>query len=717
MQTLFAFAGFIFIIGILFCLMGGKSRNRLDPAVRVWYSRLSRWSGGSGYAAVPELLLLVLLSDNKGYLRCDLSLPTALWNKLGNKAIASRGWRASWEARKLQKRVREVAARGPTAKNVIAVGDLLQAIYETSPLGRSVLRELAGSKEGWLAEIGPRLARILIPPNLPVVVREAIEVGNVVDLTGPALDGDFEGYTLRSQVRQVAEIIGSRPVALLGPKGVGKTFTAKLLARELLFPGSSFADWCVLEIVNITQDAIELFMAAANKPIIIFVDEARRLLDSPWLLDALKAPVADGRLSLVLATTSQEWSQICHLSPAWADRFFRVEVSEPSRDEMLKILKNQWLAADLPYNETVEAIMVRLYSLAELWVPRQRADPRRCCYILDVMLGLLKKDALDYSQALCQAISLASTCPDLITPQIVAGDKESINRMVDDLWWHLSRSIEGQDLAREVVVDGVRVFINGLKDVRRPVEVALFLGPTGVGKTETARALAEFLYGRKLILFSMGEFQEAHTIARFIGSPPGYVGYEDGGELVKALQDNPYSVVVFDEIEKAHSDVWDLLLGLFEDGFITDGRGERADASKAIFVMTGNIPIPAGLNDGDARAWLVDEGWFRPEFVNRITHVVIFGALTQENIRQIIRRCWQVIFSQICQHKDWKSVDFTPATLEALACQWDSNSGARSIIRLINSRVMRALASANLVAGSSVTVDYNSSEFVAAAKR
>ncbi len=221
---------------------------------------------------------------------------------------------------------------------------------------------------------------------------------------------------------------------------------------------------------------------------------------------------------------------------------------------------------------------------------------------------------------------------------------------------HLHKRIVGQDEAISAVADAIRRARSGLKDPRRPIGSFIFLGSSGVGKTELAKALAEFLFDDQdaMVRVDMSEYREQHTVSRLFGAPPGYVGYEEGGQLTEAVRRRPYQIVLFDEIEKAHPDVWNALLQILEDGRLTDGQGRVVDFRNTVLIMTSNIGTEYGKPGGSRLGFVrssggdeealkakeqIEEGLkrtFRPEFLNRIDEVIIFHTLTLEHVEQIV---------------------------------------------------------------------------------
>jgi ATP-dependent Clp protease ATP-binding subunit ClpB len=261
----------------------------------------------------------------------------------------------------------------------------------------------------------------------------------------------------------------------------------------------------------------------------------------------------------------------------------------------------------------------------------------------------------------------------------------------------LHERVVGQDEAVTAVANAIRRSRAGLSDPNRPIGSFLFLGPTGVGKTELARSLAEFLFDdeRAIVRIDMSEYAEKHTVSRLIGAPPGYVGYDEGGQLTESVRRRPYAVVLLDEIEKAHSDIFDVLLQLLDDGRLTDGQGRTVDFTNVVLIMTSNLP-------GDPA------GFFKPEFINRVDDIVRFRQLTEEDLRRIVDLQLATLVKRVADRRI--HLEVTPEAKDALARDgFDPAFGARPLKRLIQreigDRVAMALLDGEVVEGDTVTVD------------
>ncbi len=283
----------------------------------------------------------------------------------------------------------------------------------------------------------------------------------------------------------------------------------------------------------------------------------------------------------------------------------------------------------------------------------------------------------------------------------------------------LHQRMVDQDEAVTAVANAIRRARAGLSDPHRPIGSFIFLGPTGVGKTELARALAEFLFDdeRAMIRIDMSEYQERHTVSRLIGAPPGYVGYEEGGQLTEAVRRRPYSVVLFDEIEKAHQDAFNVLLQLLDDGRLTDGQGRTVDFRNTVVVMTSNIGshhfLQPGVSPDDQREAVLAEvrQTFRPEFLNRVDEIIVFHPLGKEEIAGIVDIQVRLLQRRLANRK--LTVTMTPAAREYLAVKgYDPAYGARPLKRLIQKEVQDVLAlkllSGEIREGDEVEIDRGS---------
>jgi ATP-dependent Clp protease ATP-binding subunit ClpB len=277
--------------------------------------------------------------------------------------------------------------------------------------------------------------------------------------------------------------------------------------------------------------------------------------------------------------------------------------------------------------------------------------------------------------------------------RLLEGEVEKLVRMEDTLHGR----VVGQDEAVSAVANAIRRSRAGLSDPNRPIGSFLFLGPTGVGKTELARALAGFLFDdeRAMVRIDMSEYMEKHTVSRLVGAPPGYVGYEEGGQLTEAVRRRPYAVVLLDEIEKAHSDVFNVLLQVLEDGRLTDGQGRTVDFTNSVLIMTSNLPVDPAE-------------YFKPEFVNRIDEIVRFRALTEADLRVIVGIQLGRLRARMAERR--LSLAVTPSAEAWLASSgYDPDFGARPLRRLIQHHVEDPLALAMLEGrypeGTTVTVD------------
>jgi ATP-dependent Clp protease ATP-binding subunit ClpB len=306
--------------------------------------------------------------------------------------------------------------------------------------------------------------------------------------------------------------------------------------------------------------------------------------------------------------------------------------------------------------------------------------------------GALLKEEVDEEDI----AAIVSKWTGIPVSRLMEGEIQKLLRMEEEL----HKRVVGQDEAIEAVANAVRRSRSGLSDPNRPIGSFIFLGPTGVGKTELARALAEFMFDdeKALIRLDMSEYQERHTVARLVGAPPGYVGYEEGGQLTEAVRRRPYSVVLFDEIEKAHPDVFNLLLQILDDGRLTDGQGRTVDFRNTVLIMTSNLGSQI-IQDMANRSFEevqravlgVLRDHFRPEFLNRVDEIIVFKPLTREQLNQIVEIQLQGLEQRL--HDRGIRLEVADEAKQLLAERgWDPVYGARPLKRTIQRLVQDALA-------------------------
>jgi len=304
--------------------------------------------------------------------------------------------------------------------------------------------------------------------------------------------------------------------------------------------------------------------------------------------------------------------------------------------------------------------------------------------------------------------------------RLIEGEKEKLSKMEE----RLKKRVVGQDKAIEIVSNAIRRSRTGLQDPKRPLGSFVFMGPTGVGKTELARALAEFLFDDEVAMMriDMGEYTERHTVSRLIGAPPGYVGYEEGGQLTEPIRRRPYSVILFDEIEKAHHDVYNTLLQILDDGRLTDGQGRTVNFRNTVIIMTSNVGSSylQGISsqnreEVEGKVLLALRAQFAPEFLNRIDEIIIFNPLGKEQIKDIV----DIQLSEVNQRlkEENLTVEYSEKVKNYLAEKgFDADYGARPLRRVIQREVLDSLAkyllAGELKKGSTIKIDRKDSRLV-----
>jgi ATP-dependent Clp protease ATP-binding subunit ClpC len=484
------------------------------------------------------------------------------------------------------------------------------------------------------------------------------------DLVALARDGQLQPvYYRQDLLRDLLNLLSlarDRHVLLVGPAGVGKRSLVHSLALLIAEGQGPQGIESVIEIAEpaLLADAARAVKAGRRKARsgVLFVPNMHRFFGGVLHAEFPKAQAdvqhafLDGKAVVVGTVTDADYQARVASNSAVAEHSQLLKVPEPPHDETVEILRvhKPHVAADYELSIADEAL-VAATTLSKRYVA-DAVLPASALQLLHRACALLRMGAQPHlafrpdtasdthldAEDVTLAASLMTGIP---VTKLGADERGRYAHMVE----HLHKRIIGQDEAVLAVSRAVKTARVGLKDPRRPIGSFLFLGPTGVGKTELAKALAEFLFGDEeaTVTLDMSEYQQEHTVNRLIGAPPGYVGYESGGQLSDAVRDKPYTVVLFDEVEKAHPRVLDILLQVMEEGRLTDGQGRTASFGEAVIIMTSNLgseyltePL---LTDG-ARE-LVNrkvKATFRPEFLNRLDEIILFHPLTQDQLRQIL---------------------------------------------------------------------------------
>jgi ATP-dependent Clp protease ATP-binding subunit ClpB len=419
----------------------------------------------------------------------------------------------------------------------------------------------------------------------------------------------------------------------------------------------------------------------------------RRILQLEIEREALKEetdPASKERLAKLEQELANLREQSAQLKAKWQAEKEAITAIRQTKEEIDRV-KIEIEQAERAYDLN-RAAQLRYGRLVEL--ERKLKEQEEKLAQLQAQGGALLKEELT-EEDIAEVVSKWTGIP---VSRLMEGEVKKLLRLEEAL----HRRVVGQDEAIRAVADAVRRARAGLKDPKRPIGVFMFLGPTGVGKTELARALAEFLFDDEdaMVRIDMSEYMEKHSVARLIGAPPGYVGYEEGGQLTEAVRRRPYCVILFDEIEKAHPDVFNILLQVMDDGRLTDGQGRTVDFRNTVIIMTSNVAGQYIQSMQDARVpWnTVQERvrevlreHFRPEFLNRIDEIIVFHPLEPEHIKKIV----EIKVEQVAQRLRERGIqlELTEAAKEYLArVGYDPVFGARPLLRTIQREVENPLA-------------------------
>ncbi|TQB89231.1 ATP-dependent Clp protease ATP-binding subunit [Streptococcus agalactiae] len=650
-----------------------------------------------------------------------------------------------------------VGFRGQDDGESVRMVDLRKALERHAGFTKDDIKAIYELRNPKKAKSGASFSDMMKPPSTAGDLADFTR-----DLSQMAVDGEIEPVIGRdTEISRMVQVLSRKtknnPV-LVGDAGVGKTALAYGLAQRIANGNIPYElrDMRVLELDMMSvvagtrfrgdfEERMNQIIADIEEDghIILFIDELHTIMGSGSGIDStldaaniLKPALARGTLRTVGATTQEEYQKHIEKDAALSRRFAKVLVEEPNLEDAYEILLGLKPAYEAFHNVTIsdEAVMTAV-KVAHRYLTSKNL-PDSAIDLLDeasaTVQMMIKKNAPSLLTEVDQAIldddmksaskALKASHKDKKRKPIAVTEDHimaTLSRLSGipvekltqadskkylNLEKELHKRVIGQDDAVTAISRAIRRNQSGIRTGKRPIGSFMFLGPTGVGKTELAKALAEVLFDDEsaLIRFDMSEYMEKFAASRLNGAPPGYVGYDEGGELTEKVRNKPYSVLLFDEVEKAHPDIFNILLQVLDDGVLTDSRGRKVDFSNTIIIMTSNLGATALRDDKTVGFGAKDishdytamqkrimeelKKAYRPEFINRIDEKVVFHSLSQDNMREVVKI---MVKPLILALKD-KGMDlkFQPSALKHLAEDgYDIEMGARPLRRTIQTQV------------------------------
>lgn len=650
-----------------------------------------------------------------------------------------------------------VGFRGQDDGESVRMVDLRKALERHAGFTKDDIKAIYELRNPKKAKSGASFSDMMKPPSTAGDLADFTR-----DLSQMAVDGEIEPVIGRDkEISRMVQVLSRKtknnPV-LVGDAGVGKTALAYGLAQRIANGNIPYElrDMRVLELDMMSvvagtrfrgdfEERMNQIIADIEEDghIILFIDELHTIMGSGSGIDStldaaniLKPALARGTLRTVGATTQEEYQKHIEKDAALSRRFAKVLVEEPNLEDAYEILLGLKPAYEAFHNVTIsdEAVMTAVKVAHRYLTSKNLPDSaidlldeasatvqmmikkNAPSLLTEVDQAILDDDMKSASKALKASYKGKKRKPIAVTEDHIMATLSRLSgipvekltqadsKKYLNLEKELHKRVIGQDDAVTAISRAIRRNQSGIRTGKRPIGSFMFLGPTGVGKTELAKALAEVLFDDEsaLIRFDMSEYMEKFAASHLNGAPPGYVGYDEGGELTEKVRNKPYSVLLFDEVEKAHPDIFNVLLQVFDDGVLTDSRGRKVDFSNTIIIMTSNLGATALRDDKTVGFGAKDishdytamqkrimeelKKAYRPEFINRIDEKVVFHSLSQDNMREVVKI---MVKPLILALKD-KGMDlkFQPSALKHLAEDgYDIEMGARPLRRTIQTQV------------------------------
>ncbi len=650
-----------------------------------------------------------------------------------------------------------VGFRGQDDGESVRMVDLRKALERHAGFTKDDIKAIYELRNPKKAKSGASFSDMMKPPSTAGDLADFTR-----DLSQMAVDGEIEPIIGRDkEISRMVQVLSRKtknnPV-LVGDAGVGKTALAYGLAQRIANGNIPYElrDMRVLELDMMSvvagtrfrgdfEERMNQIIADIEEDghIILFIDELHTIMGSGSGIDStldaaniLKPALARGTLRTVGATTQEEYQKHIEKDAALSRRFAKVLVEEPNLEDAYEILLGLKPAYEAFHNVTIsdEAVMTAVKVAHRYLTSKNLPDSaidlldeasatvqmmikkNAPSLLTEVDQAILDDDMKSASKALKASYKGKKRKPIAVTEDHIMATLSRLSgipvekltqadsKKYLNLEKELHKRVIGQDDAVTAISRAIRRNQSGIRTGKRPIGSFMFLGPTGVGKTELAKALAEVLFDDEsaLIRFDMSEYMEKFAASHLNGAPPGYVGYDEGGELTEKVRNKPYSVLLFDEVEKAHPDIFNVLLQVLDDGVLTDSRGRKVDFSNTIIIMTSNLGATALRDDKTVGFGAKDishdytamqkrimeelKKAYRPEFINRIDEKVVFHSLSQDNMREVVKI---MVKPLILALKD-KGMDlkFQPSALKHLAEDgYDIEMGARPLRRTIQTQV------------------------------